>query len=111
MEQILLERYIKNSQILQIAKEHQFARKKDSNKTWKLEEIKKGKNFKKRANTQKQVEIINLKSSLSNLQPTAVNTMSNVTEPPGEKRTEAKNRDSDSNGKSYTKVLINTSTA
>ena len=37
--------------------------------------------------------------------------MSNVTEPPGEKRTEAKNRDSDSNEKSYTKVLINTSTA
>ena len=59
--------------------------------------------------TQEQVEIINLKAPLSNLQATAVNIMSTVEQPPGKKRIEAEKQDS--NRKSYGQVLMNTSTA
>ena len=70
---------------------------------------KKWEKFKKREQTQEQVEIINLKVPLSNLQKTAVNITSNVEQPPGEKRIKAEKRDS--NRKSYEQVLMNTSTA
>ena len=52
--------------------------------------------------------MINLKAPLSNLQ-TTVNITSNIEQPPGNKRIEAKK--SDSNRNSYAKVLMNTSTA
>ena len=65
--------------------------------------------FKKRKQTQKPAEMTNLKAPFSNLQTTAVNIMSNVEQPTGEKRIEAEKRDS--NRKSYAQVLMNTSTA
>ena len=110
MKWILLERWIKNFQIIQIAKEHQSREKhKRFEQNLKIRRNKKWKKFLKRKQTQEQEEIINLKVPISNLQTTAVNITSNVEQPPGEKRIKAEKRDS--NRKSYEQVLMNTSTA
>ena len=70
---------------------------------------KKWEKFLKREQTQEQVEKINLKVPLSNLQKTTVNITSNIEQPPGEKRIEAEKRDF--NRKSYAQVLMNKSAA
>ena len=60
--------------------------------------------IKKREQKQEQVEIINVKAPLSNLQTTAVNITSNVEQPPVEKRIKTEKRDS--NRKSSAQVLM-----
>ena len=65
---------------------------------------KKWQKLKKREQKQEQVEIINVKAPLSNLQTTAVNITSNVEQPPVEKRIKTEKRDS--NRKSSVQVLM-----